>query len=373
MTEHVQKVMTLPPSTQEIVGGFMQEVADLGSDLDATDNEEDEPAPEPTTPRGAPPGDFRMDQILQLEQQYAKIMSQLERRNQEFRDLEAEMEAVSKSLERSQEKNEALNQQITERDEQLKKARWMMSDREQSSMKELETKISQQEESLSSKDNQMSRHQSDIAELQREKRRLLVSDEKLQKLQDEFDVMKAELERQTRKANTADKYVQKLQASQSVEKERDSLRQELDDARNQLGTLNKLRQENAALSKANDEASRTLSQIEQEHEELRMTKKQIRIDNDSLVRQVDALNERFAQDQETIAELRDRGGGSDAMSSPTVVNGGLEGELHETSKNEDQMSAIPYQVSIQSTDDGQEIECSRADTAEQPARLGRKR
>ena len=340
MTEQVQKVMALPPSTQEIVGGFMQEVADLGSDLDPTDNGSESSLQEDSTMKALSVPDARTDQILQLEQQYAKVMSQLERRNQEFKDLEMEMETVSKSLERAQENNEALNQQIGERDDQLKKARSMASDREQSSMKDLETKISQQEESLASKDNQMSKHQSDIAELQRERRRLLVSDEKLQKLQDEYDVMKVELERQTRKGNTADKYMQKLQANQGLERERDTLRQELDDARTQLSTLGKIRQENAALQKSNDEASRTLSQIEQEHEELRMTKKQLRVNYDSLARQVDALNERFAQDQETIAELRERNGGSDAMLSPRIMNGGLEGELHETSKNEDQMRSM---------------------------------
>lgn len=335
MTDQIQKIMTLPPATQEIVGSLMQEVADLGSDLDNTDGEQEDSNGDSGVLGTSPPLDSRIDQILQLEQQYAKIMSQLERRNQEFKDIEAELETVSKSLERAQENNEALNQQINERDNQLKRARSIVSDREQSSMKDLETKISQQEETISSKDNQLSKQQSEIAELEREKRRLLVSDESLQKLQDEFDVMKIEMERQTRKANTADKYMQKLQANQNIEKERDSLRLELDDARNQLGGMKKLRQENAALQQSNDEASRTLSQIEQENEELRMTKKQLRISYDSMARQIDALNERFAQDQETIAELRERHHGSETAASPAMANGGLEGELDEIAKNED--------------------------------------
>lgn len=149
--------------------------------------------------------------------------------------------------------------------------------------------------------------------------------------------MKVELERQTRKANTADKYMQKLQASQSVEKERDSFRLELDDARAKIAATEKLRQQNAALQLSNDETSRTLSQIEQEHDELRMTKKQLRMNYDSLAQQVDALNERFAQDQETIADLRDRGMNSESNPSPTIMNGGLEGELAETSKHEEHM------------------------------------
>ena len=337
MTDQVQKIMTLPPQTQEIVGGLMQEVADLGSDVETTDYEDEDRGRVQTRNDGPNQVDEGSDEILQLEQQYARIMSLLARRNQEFKDLETELETVNKSLERAQENNEALNEQISERDSELKKARSLANDREHSSMKDLETKISHQEESLAIKESQVSKYQSDIAELERERRRLLLSDEKLQKLQDEYDVARNDLERQTRKANTADKYMQKLQANQNVEKERDSLRQEIEDVRSQLDNVQKLRQENAALQKSNDEASRTLSQIEQEHEELRMTKKQLRITHDSLVRQVDALNERFAQDQETIAELREKHGGSDNISGPTS-DGGLEGELQETAKNEDQAS-----------------------------------
>ena len=336
MTDQVQKIMTLPAATQEIVGGLMQEVADFESDVEAGSREDEDESHDKSQSAFAPPQDTKMDQVFQLEQQYAKIMSQLERRNQEFKDLEAELEKLGKSLARSQETNDALNNEIAERDEQLKKARSMNSDREYSSIKDLETKISQQEESIASKESQMSKLQANFTELQRENKKHSAARDKVAQLQDEIDVMKMELEKQTRKANTADKYMQKLQASQGVEKERDSLRQDLEEARTQLAGTAKLRQENAALQQSNDESSRILSQIEQEHDELRMTKKQLRVNYDSLARQVDALNERFAQDQETIADLRDRHGASDRISS-TAMNGGLEGELNETSKQEDQM------------------------------------
>ena len=339
MTQQVQKIMTLPPITQEIVGGLMQEVTEFESDIDAgSEEEEEETNHEQSRGTVSPPG-AKVDQVFRLEQQYAKIMSQLERRNQEFKDLEAELEKLGKSLARSQETNEALNDEIAERDELLKKARSMNSDREHSSIKDLETKISQQEETIASKENQLSKLQAGIGELQRENKKHSAARDKASQLQDEIDVMKVDLEKQTRKANTADKYMQKLQASQGVEKERDALRQDLEEAQTQLAGTAKLRQENAALQQSNDESSRILSQIEQEHEELRMTKKQLRVNYDSLARQVDALNERFAQDQETIADLRERHGPSDRASLSTAMNGGLEGELNETSKLEDQMKS----------------------------------
>ena len=338
MTQQVQKIMTLPPLTQEIVGGLMQEVAEFESDADAGSNEDHDTSYEQSRSAISPP-DAKVDQVFHLEQQYARIMSQLERRNQEFKDLESELEKLSKSLARSQETNEALNVEVAERDEQLKKARSMNSDREHLSIKDLETKISQQEETIASKENHLGKLQAILSELQRENKKHVAARENASQLEDEIDIMKADLEKQTRKANTADKYMQKLQASQGVEKERDTLRQELEDTRTQLAGTVKLRQENAALQQSNDESSRILSQIEQEHEELRMTKKQLRVNYDSLARQVDALNERFAQDQETIADLKERHGPSDRTSLATNMNGGLEGELMETSKQEEQIKS----------------------------------
>lgn len=345
MTDQVQKIMTLPSATQEIVGGFMQEVTDFESDMEAVSDEDEEDDTEQPRSTFAPRQNANIDQVFQLEQQYAKIMSQLERRNQEFKDLEAELGKLSKSLARSQETNDALNNEISERDEQLKKARSMSSDREHLSIKDLETKISQQEETIASKESQMNKLQVNFTEAQRENKKLSAAKDTVSQLQDEIDVMKMELEKQTRKANTADKYMQKLQASQGVEKERDSLRQDLDEARSQLAGMAKLRQENTALQQSNDESSRILSQVEQEHDELRMTKKQLRVNYDSLARQIDALNERFAQDQETIAELRDRRGPSDRTSSSSAaMNGGLEGELNETSKHEDQTKVRIFEL-----------------------------
>ena len=337
MTDQVQKIMTLPPITQEVVGGLMQEVAEFEADT-YPDSDEDEDSADHENSRAAiSPYTRPTDQVFHLEQQYAKVMSQLERRTQEFKDLELELEKLGKSLARSQETNEALNNEIAERDELLKKARSMNSNKEHTSFKDLETKISQQEETIASKENQANKLQANLHELQRENKKLAAARDEVSQLQDELDVMKMDLEKQTRKANTADKYMQKLQASQSLEKERDALRQELEDARTQLAGMAKLRQENAALQQSNDESSRILSQIEQEHDELRMTKKQLRVNYDSLARQIDALNERFAQDQETIADLKDRHGSSDRNSVSTAMNGGLEGELDETSKQENEI------------------------------------
>ena len=165
--------------------------------------------------------------------------------------------------------------------------------------------ISQQEETIASRELEFTRSQTAFNELKRENKRLLGLAERFEKVQDDYDATKVELEKQSRKANTADKYMQKLQASHAIEKERDGLRLDLDDARKQLSHSEGLRRDNKALQKTNEEVSQTLAQIEREDEELRMTNKKLRISCDSYEQQIGWLNERSAQDQETITELRD--------------------------------------------------------------------
>ena len=134
-----------------------------------------------------------------------------------------------------------------------------------------------------------------------------------------------------------DKYKQKVQASQNAEKERESLRQELEEARSRVMATDKLRRENAQLRQEHDEMSQTLQRSEQEHNELRLMKKEAFAEMKRLNRDLKAMHEKSAQDQERMADLEDRFGGSETHSSPTVVDGGLESELAESSKHEQQM------------------------------------
>lgn len=203
----------------------------------------------------------------------------------------------------------------------MRTQRLLHNDREQSSVRDLESNISQQEEIIAQTQSSLAAVQAQLNSVRDENKRLQTHGDESQKYQDEIDVLKLDLEKQTRKANTADKYMAKLQNSQTIEKERDALRRDLDNARERLLSFEKLRLENMALQKSNDEASRTLSQIEREHEELRMTKKQLRTHYDSMVQQVATLTERYEQDQELIQELQDR------KASPLTPRGGLDGEL----------------------------------------------
>lgn len=202
----------------------------------------------------------------------------------------------------------------------------------------MELQISSQEEIIAGYEVQLDKATTTIGDLKRQNQALVALSDEVTPLKDEVAVLKKDLIEQTKKANTANNYMKKLQASREVEKERDTLRRDLDETKNDLASAgkiaDKLREENFNLRRSDDERSRTLSLIEREYDELRITKKQLRDSREDLLQQVKMLNERVAQDQETIADLRERAGEGSSPTSPQETSG-LERELLDTSKFED--------------------------------------
>lgn len=227
---------------------------------------------------------------------------------------------------------------MAEKDEHIKKLSATNSEREHISVKEMELQISSQEEIIAGHEVQLDKATTTIGDLKRQNQALVALSDEVTPLKDEVAVLKKDLMEQTKKANTANNYMKKLQASREVEKERDTLRRELDETKNDLASVgkiaDKLREENFNLRRSDDERSRTLSLIEREYDELRITKKQLRDSREDLLQQVKMLNERVAQDQETIADLRERAGEGSSPTSPRETSG-LERELLDTSKFED--------------------------------------
>ena len=104
--ELVATIQTLPEGTQQAVGALMQEVAPEVTQNDAVDEhwrvDKDEQDSNKISSSSDP--DWKAE-VLQLEEQYAKVTSQLERQNQAFGKLEAEHQAVFENLEILQEAN----------------------------------------------------------------------------------------------------------------------------------------------------------------------------------------------------------------------------------------------------------------------------
>lgn len=275
-----------------------------------------------------------VDRELLLEQHLGEIKSQLERCQAEVKDLKEEKDQTDDAYNRLQESYDAVRKESIETEVQLKKFTAMHNERNLRSVKDLETKISQQEEVIGRQETQINEHRSKEAEMQRRIKKLDAADDRLQNLQDDFDVQKVELEHQTRKANSGEKYKQKVQASQNLEKERDSLRKDLNEARSKLEEASNVRRGNVKLQQENREISQTLSRSERDNTELRETKQAYLSEINRLQHDSKSLRDALAQSQERITDLEERYGGPERHSS---VDDGLDAELAEALNHEQQM------------------------------------
>lgn len=336
----IEKIPTLPHPTPEVISNLIQQLDSSQSSSDLEDNQEnggsgpDQKSWEESAASSPTPN---TNSVFHLEEELFKVTAQLKRRDGEIEGLRLERQALDDAYERLNESYEAVKKQSAENVDELKRLALANNERDQWSPKELEDKISQQEEVIRGHESQNKDHQSREAELRRIVNKLSDTESKFQELKDEFHIQKGQLDEQTKKANAGEKYKQKVQASQAIEKERDALRSQFEEARPKLHAYDEIKRHNARLEKENQEIHRTLSQSERDNSQLRETKQSVIAENDRLRHESTAMREALARNLERIAELEDGSGGSEIHSSPTVVNGGLESELSETSKHEQQM------------------------------------
>ena len=329
-----QKLRNLPEPTPQVILRLWKEMVDQPED-EEVDRSSDVGSAVASSNSGSTSSPARtIDRELLLEQHLAELKSKLHRCEAEVEDLREAKEQTDDAYNRLQENYDAVRKDSIEADRQLKKFTAMNNEREQRSVKELVTKISQLEEVIARQETQIIEHQSKEAEMQRKIRKLNAADERLQNLQDDFDVQKMELEHQTRKANAGDKYKQKVQASQNYEKERDSARNELNEARSRLEEAENFRKDNTKLQQENREISQTLSRSERDNTELRETKQAYLSEISRLHHDSKSVREALAQSQDKILDLEEKHGSSERQSSAAD---GLDAELTEAQNHEQQM------------------------------------
>lgn len=329
-----QRIQKLPDPTPQVILRLWQEMTD-GAENEEVDRSSDMGSGRRSSNGGSTFSPARaIDRELLLEQNLAELKSQLDRCEAEVKDLKEAKEQTDDAYNRLQESYDAVRKESFETEKQLKKFTTMHSEREQRSVKELETKISQQEEIIGRQETQIKEHRSKELEMERQIKKLDAADNRLQNLQDDFDVQKVELEHQTKKANAGEKYKQKVQASQNVEKECDSLRKDLNEARSRLEEAENFRRGNVKLQQENREISQTLSRSERDNTELRETKQAYLSEINRLHHDSKSLRDALAQSQDRTTELEERYGGPERHSS---VDDGLESELAEALNHEQQM------------------------------------
>lgn len=328
-----QKISNLPGPTPQVILRLWQEM-DQAEDEDGDRNSDMGSGRRSSNGGSTGSPTPLVNRELLLEQHLAELKSQLDRCKAEVQDLKEAKEQTDEAYIRLQESYDAVRKESIETGTQLKKFTATHNEMEQRSVKDLETKISQQEEVIGRQETQINEHQSKEAEMLRRLKKLDAADERLQNLQDDFDVQKVELEHQTKKANAGEKYKQKVQASQNVEKERDRLRKELNEARSKLEEVGENRRGIVKLQQENREISQTLSRSERDNTELRETKQAYLGEINRLHHDSKSLRESLTQSQDRITDLEERSGGTDRHS---LVDGGLESELAEALNHEQQM------------------------------------
>ena len=328
------KLRDLPDPTPQVILGLWQEMTDPAGD-EEVERSSDVDSGRRSSNSGSTCSAARVvDRELLLEQHLAELRSQLDRCEAEVQDLREAKEQTDDAYNRLQESYDAVRKESTETGNELKKLTARNNERDDRSVKKLETKISHQEEFIGRQEAQINEHQSKEAEMQRRIKKLDAADERLQNLQDDFDVQKVELEHQTKKANAGEKYKQKVQASQNIEKERDSLRNELNEARSRLEEAGNLRRGNSKLQQENREISQTLSRSERDNTELRETKQAYLSEINRLHHDSKSLRDALAQSQDRITDLEERQRSPERRSS---VDGGLDSELTEALNHKEEM------------------------------------
>lgn len=330
------KIQALPDPAPQVILELWKEMIDPAED-EEVDRSSDVDSGRRSSNSGSTFSAARViDRELLLEQHLAQLRSQLDRCEAEVQDLREAKEQTDDAYNRLQESYDAVRKESTETGMELKKLTARNNERDHRSVRELETKISQQEEIIGRQEAQINEDRSKEAEMQRRLKKLDAAEDRLQNLQDDFDVQKVELEHQTKKANAGEKYKQKVQASQKIEKERDSLRNELNEARSKLEEAGNLRRVNSKLQQENREISQTLSRSERDNTELRETKQAYLSEINRLQHDSKSLRDALARSQDRIAEMEETQRSPERKSS---VDGGLDSELAEALNHQEEMKA----------------------------------
>lgn len=329
-----QKLRDLPDPTPQVILRLWQEMMDPAEDEEVGKDSDMDSGGRSSNSGSIFSSGQVVDRELLLEQYLAEIKSQLDRCQAEANDLKEAKEQTDDAYSRLQKSYDAVRKESIETGAQLQKFTALHNEREQRSVKDLETKISQLEEVIGRQEIEINEYRSKEADMQRKIKKLDAADDRLQNLQDDFDVQKVELEHQTKKANAGEKYKHKVQASQNVEKERDSARKELNEARSRLEEAGNLRRGNVKLQQENREISQTLSRSERDNTELRETKQAYLSEINRLQHGSKSLRDALAQAQDRITDLEERYGGPERHSS---VDDGLDSELAEALNHEQEM------------------------------------
>ncbi|KAI4727907.1 hypothetical protein E4T49_04324 [Aureobasidium sp. EXF-10728] len=248
--------------------------------------------------------------IKDLENNNAKAATELEELRQDKEELQQAFDAFKYEVE-NQGRKAAEND--TMKDMQLK------AERDRDYIAELEAELETLRDKSQAQERQIERFKTD-------------TDAK-QKLRDDMQLLRAERDDLLQKTRMNENLKKKIQALQDQEKTNSTLREDLRSASDRLQDLDRLKDQCAALQKANAENLKLIANGEQEIFDQKTTRKRIEHEYKVLTQKWEAAKERQVKDHESITELENKlqtlelGG-----SNTNGANGGLDGELEASEK-----------------------------------------
>ncbi|KAL9614123.1 MAG: hypothetical protein Q9167_001408 [Letrouitia subvulpina] len=293
-----------------------------------------------------------MDSELKAEELYGQKVAENQMLLEDKRELQEDIRSLDERLRRLQDNNDAMQQKLIESEDRQQRNGTVQNVNENRSIKALEAKIKQQENDFGDQELRLEKEQKKSDAQQRKIENLETSSSTLarknQQLRDELDEIKQDRTLLSKKANTADKLRQQLQASSNLQKENESLKNQLEDYRREVQTLEKTRREKARLEVDVEEYKKLLPRIEEDNAELAGMKRQFELDNRALFEKCAAASKQRKEDLATIAGLRGR-----LQLDPEVrEDGDLEDEIAEYQDSQSQ-----YQIAISSLEKyNQELE-----------------
>ncbi len=253
------------------------------------------------------------DSELAQEGRLATVIAEKEKIQQEKRDLQKQLHELHDkhtSLQQSQDKAQDDLKDTKDRLDALLAgtsrldASRTSDSRSDALIAELEDKLSEAE-----RENETLRREHAVSR---------VKAETAQRLQDEYDVMKLENAKLARKAAAADKYKQKLEASQTFEKDKQSLQAKVADLQRQLKESDSSNVSTAELRRANQEYRDILSTIEQDRNELNDMKKRVEFEYHTLTARYEESQAEIARHKAVIDELQGRYQEDEDGNTPTT-------------------------------------------------------
>ena len=258
-----------------------------GSELDST-------ADSDTAPRGR---SLDRDTELQQEERYIEAV-------QKNRLLEARIQKTSEELEQALQKVAMMQKEIEAREEELYQRGRRKAD--DGDVEHLRAQSKRDRDYIADLESDVANLNTKTEQQERQLERLQADAASKQQLKDELQALKLERDDYLQKAKAVENLKKKIQTLQDVEKANVTLREDYQSAVEQLPEVDRLKERNAVLQKANEESMETIANTEQEIFDQKTARKRIEHELSLVSQKYEQTRELLSRAEEAIRDHESR-------------------------------------------------------------------